>query len=252
MTEYCRNLASDAFVAESLEPGLDGELALRPSAATSIPAPGHELPGAGRWYGRILCGRSHRQMTELMAEAGERLAASGSGQQAAMMVKTLRHARFALRHAALARASILAIISFFVLVVSVVLAHETRNTVSIYENYLANPTTARAPQQSWGYTPILYDLPDAVKSNLIVFDRFIESRVKALGLGRSKSGSSSIHSLKLGAAIMSLIALIPMAQFGLGQSAKARVRREKALATAATANARPGSGRRREGHLGIG
>ena len=191
----------------------------------------------GRWYGRMLFGRSYPQMTGLIAYARERQGASGSRDTDIMMAKVVRHARFALRHAALARVSLLAIMLSAVLVASVVLAHETRNTVSIYENHLANPTVARAPQQSWGYTPVLYDLPEGVKSNLVALDRYVDGRFKALGLGQSKSGSRSVHSLKLGAAIMSLFALMPLVRFGLGQAGKARLRRTKAVRAMACGHA---------------
>lgn len=217
MTDYCRNLASEAFVGEPLEPSLDGEIALRPLGATSGPVAGLDTPGRGRWYGRILCGRCYRRMTDLIAEATEQMAACGSKRQRSMMMKSVRHARSGLRHAALARASVLTIILFLVLVASVILAHETRNTVSIYENHLANPGIARAPHQSWGYTPVLYDLPEGLKSNLIALDRSVEGLFSALRLGQSKSGSRSVHSLKLSAAIMSL------------QAGKARLRRIKAV-----------------------
>jgi hypothetical protein len=147
----------------------------------------------------------------------------------------MRHARFALRHAVLARSALLMLFVFCTLVATVVLAHETRNTESIYQEYLANPKTARAPQQSWGYTPVLYDLPDDVKSSLIAFDHFVESGFRTLGLGRNKSASSSVQSLKLGTAIMSIFGLIPLVQFGLGQAGKARSRSNKAIQALATA-----------------
>lgn len=217
------------MVGDRVRPGPDGELALGPVGPTSVRSQDHGTLVAGGWYGRVLFGRSHPQMMGLIADAREQEEASGSRQTGIMMTKVARHARIALRHAALARLSMFTIILYAVLVASMVLAHETRNTVSIYENYLANPTVARAPQQSWGYTPVLYELPEGVKSNLVALDRFVETRFKALGLGQSKSGSSSIHSQKLSAAIMSLFGLIPVVQFGLGQTRKAESRRIKAI-----------------------
>jgi len=229
MTDYRNNLVSEVFIGETIRPGPDGELVLGPRDVASISVPGGESHERSRWYGRILFGPSYQQMTDLIAGAGERRAVSGSRRADALMTKAVRHARLALRHAALARAAILTTILFCMLVAVVVLAHETRNTVSIYESYLGNPGIARAPQQSWGYTPVLHDLPEGVKANLIALDRFVEARFKTLGLGQSKSGSSSVHSLKLGAAIMSLFGLIPVVQFGLGQAGKARLRRTKAV-----------------------
>jgi len=216
---------------ERLEASLDGELALHVINATAVLAPARGA--AGRFLspliGRTLYGRSFRPMTELMAEAVEHAVVGGPRNRNIMIVKAMRHARFALRHAVLARAALMALLLFCTLVATVVLAHETRNTESIYQNYLANPNSARAPQHSWGYTPVLYDLPEDVKSSLIAFDRFVESRFTALGLVQSKSASSSVQSLKLSAAIMSLFGLIPLVQFGLGQAGKARSRGNKAV-----------------------
>ena len=141
MNDHCRNLAPEVFAGEAPEPAPDGELALHSPGAVSIPARDDKAAGEGRWYGRILCGRSYCQMADLMAEAGNRLAAPGSRRQSRMMVKAMRHARLALWHAALARASLLMTILFIMFVATAVVAHETRNTVSVYENHLANPST---------------------------------------------------------------------------------------------------------------
>jgi hypothetical protein len=237
MNHYSRHVASDAFIQEPLEASLDGELTLHTISPTAIflPAPGQTAPSLSRLFGRILYGRSFGPMTELMAEAVEHAVSGTSKNRNIMITKAMRHVRFALRHAVLARAALLTLLMFCTLVATVVLAHETRNTESIYQNYLANPNTARAPQQSWGYTPVLYDLPEDVKSGLIALDRFVESGFRTLGLGQSKSASSSVQSLKLGAAIMSLFGLIPLVQFGLGQAGKARSRSNKAVRALATA-----------------
>ena len=172
MNDHGQDLVSESRVGDTIRPGPDGELAVGSLGSTSIRLQGHETLVAGGWYGRMLFGRSHLQMTGLIADAREQQEASGSRQTNIMMTKVVRHARIALRHAALARVSMLTIMLYAVLVASMVLAHETRNTVSIYENYLSNPTVARAPQQSWGYTPVLYELPEGVKSNLVALDRF--------------------------------------------------------------------------------
>jgi hypothetical protein len=237
MNDYRRHLASDAFMQNPLEASLDGELVLHVVSPTAIltPAPGEAGRFLSHLIGWILYGRSFKPMAELMTEAVGHAVAGGSKNRNIMIVKAMRHARFALRHAVLARSALLMLMVFCTLVATVVLAHETRNTESIYQNYLANPNTARAPQQSWGYTPVLYDLPENVKSSLIAFDRFVESGFRTLGLGRNKSASSSVQSLKLSAAIMSLFGLIPLVQFGLGQAGKARSRSHKAVQALASA-----------------
>ena len=51
----------------------------------------------------------------------------------------------------------------------------------------------------------------------------------AIGMDQNRRVSSGVQSRKLSAAIMSLFGLIPLIQFGLGQSGKARALREKAF-----------------------
>ena len=124
------------------------------------------------------------------------------------------------------------------LVAVTLLAHETHNTERIYQKYLANPTVARAPQRAWGYTPLLSDLPYNLKTRLVAFDRSFEYRLRAFGVGRSKSGSSSVGSIKIGSTILSLFGLIPLVQFGLGQHVESQRRREKAIRITAMSRAR--------------
>ena len=232
MADYSRKFVSEGLLLRSIDASVDGELALSGDSLCDIQSHAPKSMGRGLvgWYGRILYGRSFTPLTDLMTEAMERCSAGIGMDRHARLALATRQARAALRHAALARASLVTIVGFCLFVATVVLAHETRNTQSVYQNYLANPTVARAPEQSWGYTPLLYDLPEGLKSNLIAFDRSIESAFVAFGMGQSKSGSSSVQSRKLSAAIMSLFGLIPLVQFGLGQSGKARALRDKAFA----------------------
>ena len=231
MTEYSRKFVSETLLLRPVDASVDGELALRADSLHEIRVSSRKTMGCGLigWYGRILYGRSFAPLTDLMADAKARCSFEIETDRGARLAEATHQARASLRHAALARASLITVIGFCLFVATVVLAHETRNTQSVYQDYLANPTVARAPEQSWGYTPLLYDLPEGLKSNLIAFDRTIESAFVAFGMGQSKSGSSSVQSRKLSAAIMSLFGLIPLVQFGLGQSGKARTFREKAF-----------------------
>ena len=185
----------------------------------------------------IVYGRASRPMTEVIVEAAHFCRVPNSS-FSSMMSKAARHARIALRHAALARATLLAVVVWCMLVAVTLLAHETHNTERTYQHFIANPTVARAPRQAWGYTPVLSGLPHNLKARLIAFDRSLEYRLQAFGVGRSKSGSSSVSSIKIGSTIMSLFGLIPLVQFGLGQHVKSRSRREKVVRIRAAARAR--------------
>lgn len=121
---------------------------------------------------------------------------------------------------------------FVVFVAAAVLAHETHNTHRIFQRYVDNPTLSRAPEQSWGYTPVLSDLPESLTDFLITFDREVESVVARLGVGRSQSASRSIQSTKLGAILVSLFCLMPLVQWSLRQFDLARASREHAFGAA--------------------
>ena len=221
-------------------PSIDAELTLIriEESATGAGSYRSMMPGGvTRLLGHIVYGRAFRPMTEVIAEAGHFCQISNS-RYSGIMSKAARHALTALRHAALARTTLLAVVIWCVLVAVTLLAHETHNTERIHQHFLANPTVARAPRKAWGYTPVLSGLPHALKARLIAFDQSLEYRLHAFGVGRSKSGSSSVSSIKIGSTIMSLFGLIPLVQFGLGQHVKSRSRREKVVRIRAAAHAR--------------
>jgi len=188
-------------------------------------------------FGHIAYGRAFRPLIEVIA-ASAHFGPAPDSKHSNMTSRAARHARIALRHAALARTTLLTVVVWCTLVAVTLLAHETHNTERIYQKYLANPTVARAPQRAWGYTPLLSDLPYNLKTRLVAFDRSFEYRLRAFGVGRSKSGSSSVGSIKIGSTILSLFGLIPLVQFGLGQHVESQRRREKAIRITAMSRAR--------------
>ena len=219
---------------------VDAELALtqaKESATTPASSRYTMLEGIILLFGHIVYGRAFRPMIEVILKAAHCCPVSHS-KTSGMVSKAERHARIALRHAALARTILFAVIVWCMLVAVTLLAHETHNTERIYQDFLADPTVARAPQQAWGYTPVLSRLPDGLKARLIAFDRSLEYRFQAIGASRSRSGSSSVSSIKVGSTIMSLFGLIPLVQFGLGQYGKSQTRRKKAVRLLAAASAR--------------
>ncbi len=218
---------------------VDAELALirvEESATSTASSRYTVLEGSILLLGHIVYGRAFRPMIEVILKAA-RFCPVPNSKCASMMSKAARHARIALRHAALARTILLAVIVWCMLVAVTLLAHETHNTERIHQHFLANPTVARAPQQAWGYTPVLSRLPYGLKARLIAFDRSLEYRFQTIGVSRSKSGSSSVSSIKVGLTIMSLFGLIPLVQFGLGQYVKSQARRKKAVRLLAAATA---------------
>lgn len=191
------------------------------------------------WYGRFLYGRHYASVTDVIAMATEACGREGLADQSARFVAVIAHARCALRHMALARLAVATILGFVVFVAAAVLAHETHNTHRIFQRYIDNPTVSRAPEQSWGYTPVLSGLPKPLADGLIAFDREVESVIARLGVGRNKSASRSIQSMKLGAILLSLFCLMPLIQWAQRQFDLARASREQAFEAAGIAD--PGS-----------
>lgn len=191
------------------------------------------------WYGRFLYGRHHASLTDVIALAKEACGRESVADQPARFVAVIAHARCALKHLVLARLTVATILGFVVFVAVAVLAHETHNTHRIFQRYVDNPTVARAPEQSWGYTPVVSDLPEPLTDFLITFDREVESVIARLGVGRSKSASRSIQSMKLGAILLSLFCLMPLVQWAMRQFDLARASREQAFGAAGISD--PGS-----------
>lgn len=226
---------SKAFSNQAFGVNVDDEwvFVADPKSENGVPSRKLAFSRLSDFFGRLLYGHHHASLRHLIATANEQCAAGKTADQRARVAAVVVvHARRALRHTVFARLALVTIFSFFAFVVTVVLAHETHNTYRISQRHIENPTLARSPEQSWGYTPVLNDLPGPLKSSLITFDQQVESTLLRLGAGRSASASRSIQSAKLGAILISLFCLVPLAQWGMTQFDLAQASRGRALKAA--------------------